>query len=263
MKLLFAATAAVALMTAAPALAADDDGAAFSAIVGADYSTGKYGTTEETEVFIAPVSLQAKFGQTRLTVTAPYLRIDGPANFVSGGDPGSVIIDPSGPTGRLVREGMGDVSLGVAYSLSNDLTGPYDIELAGRVKLPTADEDEGLGTGETDYTVSLDVARTVGAWTPFVTIGYRVMGDPAGLDLDNTLQTSIGTSLQLSERYVALFSYDYNQATTSQLDDGQEIFAALNGPLTDTVSWTVYGVAGLSDGSPDAEGGLALTFRFR
>jgi hypothetical protein len=209
------------------------------------------------------LGLQAKFGDFRLTGSIPYERISGPANIVGGSDPGSIIVDPSKPTTRTTREGFGDASLALAYTLPKDVTGAYDIELSGRAKFATASTNKGLGTGENDYGVSLDVSRAAGAWAPFVTVGYRFMGDPPGVDLRDTAFASVGTSLQLSERYVAIFSYDYSQSTNRSLDDGQELFAGVNGPLTQSVSWTLYGVAGLSDGSPDAEGGLALTAKFR
>jgi hypothetical protein len=272
MKLIATAGAAVLALAAAPAWAADTlasriqnvaGDASVSAIAGIDYSTGKYGGTESTDITLAPLGLQARFGDFRLTGSIPYERISGPANVVGGSDPGSIIIDPSKPTTRTTREGFGDANLALAYTVPKDTTGPYDIELSGRVKFATASTRKGLSTGENDYGVSLDISRSVGVWAPFVTVGYRFMGDPPGVDLENTAQASVGTSLQLGERHVAIFAYDYSQATSPSVDDGHDLFAALNGPLTDKVSWTLYGVAGLSDGSPDAEGGLALTARFR
>jgi hypothetical protein len=272
MKAIITTGAAMLMLAAAPALAADSAGsrvqnaakdASFSAIAGVDYSTGKYGGTERTDITLAPLGLQAKFGDFRLTGSIPYERISGPANVVGGADPGSIIVDPSKPTTRTTREGFGDASLALAYALPKDATGAYDIELSARVKFATASTSKGLGTGENDYGVSLDVSRSAGAWAPFVTVGYRFMGDPPGVDLRDTMNASVGTSLQLSDRYVAIFSYDYSQSTSRTLDDGHELFAAVNGPLSQSVSWTLYGVAGLSDGSPDAEGGLALTAKFR
>ena len=96
----------------------------------------------------------------------------------------------------------------------------------------------------------------------FVGVGYRMPGDPPGIDLDNSFSASLGTSYTLTESSVLIFSYDYAQATTDAIEDAHELFAGYSAPLFGRVNWTVYGIAGLSDGSPDAEGGVLLSIPF-
>ncbi|HYG27002.1 MAG TPA: hypothetical protein VD906_08845, partial [Caulobacteraceae bacterium] len=127
---------------------------------------------------------------------------------------------------------------------------------------PTGDEGEGLSTGETDFAVATDVSYPLGAWTPFVTLGYRLRGDPEGIDLDNTLYTSLGATYAVSDSSVLTFSYDYAQASTDFVEDSHELFAGYTAPLVGRVNWTLYGLAGLSEGSPDITAGVQLSAPF-
>ena len=251
---------AVAAHAQAPEPAAD--GPSVSAMIGGDYSTGSYGAPEDTKIFLAPFSVRAKSGPFRASVTVPYLHIDGPANVVGSVNGGAVVIDPNRPTTRETRSGLGDLSLTGTYTLPDAATGGLDVDLTGRVKLPTASDSKGLGTGKTDFGVSADISKTMGAWSPFVTVGYRWLGEPAGVDLKNTVSASVGTSVIVGGTGVFIVSYDYTSKTSDLVDDAQDIFGAFSHPLNDNINWTLYGLAGLSEGSPDAEVGLVLTYKF-
>jgi hypothetical protein len=61
----------------------------FSASVGGDYSTGKYGTSDSTDVFYMPISASYATGRMTYRLTVPFLRVTGPGDFVPGGLAGS------------------------------------------------------------------------------------------------------------------------------------------------------------------------------
>lgn len=118
-----------------------------SVSAGADYSSGDYGATTKTKIFIAPVSLTAKTEGLRFTASLPYLRIDGPG-VVLGPD-GRPLPGVTGAVG--VRKGVGDLSLsGTASVLPGD-SGGLAVEFTGRVKLPTSQKSKRLSTGKTDF----------------------------------------------------------------------------------------------------------------
>lgn len=248
---------AVLASCAAPATAAD-----FSLSSGVGYTVGDYGESGDTEVLSAPLDLQLQSGRLRLTASIPYLRVESPANVIGGGQ-GPIFVDPTPPStpSRLVREGFGDLVLGASYALARRAPGGLAVELSGRVKLPTASTAKALGTGKTDMFVALDVARPSGVWTPFMTVGYLMSGDPAGYDLRNSLAASAGTVVRLSDRVRGVLAYDYAQAVSAGIADSHALFGGLSGPLASKLDWTLYGSAGLSEGSPDAGGGLRLTLR--
>ena len=261
--LIAASAAALAIAGAAqaqtPAAAAPTSPFDASLSVGADYSSGKYGEASATKIWIAPVSAAVKLDSWRLTATLPYLRIDGPAGVVIGPDGRPL---PGVGTTSGVREGVGDLSLAATATLPSAWTGDLAVDLTGRVKLPTSDKAKQLSTGKTDYTVSADLSYPIGSWAPFVDIGYRMPGSPAGVNLKNSVAASVGTSLAV-DKTVFIASYDYTQASSPLAKDAHEIFAAASAPLTSHLNWTFYGIAGLSDGSPDYEAGLLLTFKLK
>lgn len=61
----------------------------FSASIGGDYSTGKYGASESTDVFYMPLQLSYDNGSMTFKLNVPYIRVTGPGDFVPGGLGGS------------------------------------------------------------------------------------------------------------------------------------------------------------------------------
>lgn len=244
---------------AAPASAQTPTASKFSlsASTGVDYSTGDYGAAEETEILVIPFTLRATTGQLAFTASVPYLRIDGPGNVVIG--PGGKPL-PGLPTEGGEREGIGDLTLGATYTFPADRLGGLEFGLGGRVKLPTSDESDQLTTGETDFTATGEISYPMGNVIPFASVGYRFLGDPEGFDLENGFTTSVGTSVVVG-RSVLIASYDYAEAISPLAEDSHELFGGLSAPLGSRLTLTGYGIAGLSEGSPDFGVGLLVTAR--
>jgi len=256
MRKVFAASALIGLACAAtPALAEGDAGV--TATTGIDYSRGDYGTASDTDIIVVPLSLRYKTGDLRFTATLPWLRIDGSSAIVGDGR-GGTVIDPNAP--RTVRSGLGDVSLGAAWGIPEDRLG-FGLDLSGRVKLPTAKASRGLGTGKTDVSVAAEISKQLGAITPFVSVGYRMPGDPAGIDLHNAWTGSAGASLAVGKS-VMIASYDYRQSTSDRARDSEELFGAFSTPVAERLNLTFYGSAGLTKGAADYGIGSMIAVRF-
>lgn len=255
-------TAASVFVLAAPAAAqqvpagaerANPLGLTFS--TGIDYSTGDYGLAEDTDILVVPFSLRATTGNLAFTASIPYISIDGPGGVVIG--PGGEPL-PGVPTTSGKRSGIGDLSLGTTYTIPAAAMGGLELALGGRVKLPTSPQSEQLSTGETDFSVSADASYAFGNVIPFVNVGYRWLGDPTGVDLRNGPTASIGSSFQFG-RSVLIASYDYARASSRLAEDSHEVFAGLSTPVSSALTLTGYGIAGLSQGSPDVGVGLLIT----
>lgn len=187
--------------------------------------------------------------------SVPYISIDGSGGVVVG--PGGEPL-PGVPTTSGKRSGIGDLSLGASYTVPSETLGGLELALGGRVKLPTSSKEEQLSTGETDLTLSADASYAFGNVVPFVNVGYRWLGDPEGFNLRNGPTASIGSSFILG-RSVLITSYDYARASSALTDDSHELFAGLSAPLSSSLTLTGYGIAGLSEGSPDVGAGLLIT----
>jgi hypothetical protein len=229
---------------------------ALSFSTGLDYSSGRYGAAERTEILVVPLSMRTKTGPVAVSATLPWIRIDGPGGVVIG--PGGEPL-PGVPTTGGRRDGLGDLSLGASYTIPGDVLGGLELGFGGRVKLPTSPRRKGLSTGKADVSVSTDLTWNAAGVAPFVNLGYRFLGDPAGTDLRNGPTASAGATVQLGRSSVLIASYDYARASSRTSHDAHELFAGVSAPVSSRFNVTGYGVAGLSKGSPDVGVGLLLT----
>lgn len=233
----------------------------FSLATGFEYSSGDYGAAFDTDILYVPLTAKYENELFQFRVTVPYIRIEGPGAVLGGAD-GGVVVGPGGP-GVTTESGLGDIILAATLNLYPDRDSPLPyVELTGKVKLPTADEDDGLGTGETDYTIQADIFKSFGPFTPFGTVGYRFRGDPPGFELNNSLLLSAGGVFKANDHFSFGGVYDYREASSVFSEDASEVTPFVVVKPTDQWAITGYGVFGLSDGSPDAGGGLQIRRAF-
>ncbi|HEX6374857.1 MAG TPA: transporter [Allosphingosinicella sp.] len=250
--------AIIAAVAAAPAAAQQQEVELSS---GVEYQRGDYGTGERIEILSVPSRFRLQSGRVTLTANVPWQRIEGPGNAVGGGGLLGIIIDPTQPATRSVRQGLGDVRLGATYAVPRESLGGVGFAVSGQVKLPTASSAKGLGTGETDYAVGAEVSTRVGGLVPFAAIGYTIAGDPDGYQLRNGLSARAGAAFGLSKRAEAHVSYGYARNLSPRLGDEQQISTGIRAKVSKRLSVGVQGMAGLSDGSPDVGAGLSLGIR--
>jgi Putative MetA-pathway of phenol degradation len=253
-----AAVAAVLLATASPIALGQDSRTTLS--VGADYSTGKFGQTQATDLLYVPVTGKHEAGLWIFKLVVPYIHITGPGNVVGSAD--SVVILPGGNAALRTENGIGDVVASAFYNVFNENSAPLGLDLGAKVKFGTADESRGLGTGKTDYALQADLFKPIGALTVFGSVGYRWYGDPEGVDLQNTFYGAIGASHKVSRPTTVGLVYDGRGRISP--GGGKVSELTLFGTYAFSSAWKlqVYGVKGFSDASPDAAGGAVLSYSF-
>lgn len=250
--------AIAALLGSAAIAQAQDTAGRFSASVGADYSSGKYGGTASTNVTYVPFILRYEREDLLLKLTLPYVSISGPGTVVGGDRP--IVVDNQGNAQRRRVSGPGDVVASAGYTVfsSSALT----LDLTGKVKFGTASTSDGLGTGKNDYSVQGDVFRSFGGLTAFAGVGYRWYGDPVGLNLRNVFFGSAGASYRATDKLSFGAAADYRQPIVSGRDPITELAPFISYKLTPDTKLQVYGVKGFTDASADWGGGLLLTQTF-
>jgi hypothetical protein len=187
-------------------------------------------------------------------LTVPWLRITNP----SVGPDGEPL---PGGCGKL-ESGLGDTVAGADYAVLDGSDGGVLVDLIGKVKLPTADEDKCLGTGKTDYSAQIDVAKAFGRVTGFATLGWKKFGDPAGTDFDDPIFVSLGFAIPVASLTSLGASYDWRQKVVSSGDPIKELTLFVTRKLDSHWKVQLYAVQGFSEASPDAEGGLLLSYTF-
>lgn len=234
--------------------AADDAAGRFSLGVGADYSTGKYGRSESTDVTYIPVMARYETDRWLLKLTVPYVSISGPGTVVGGDRP--IVVDSAGNAQRRTVSGLGDVVTSAAYTAYSSAA--LTLDVTGKVKFATASESDGLGTGKNDYSVQGDVYRSFGAFTAFVGAGYRWYGDPAGVDLRNVAFGSVGGTYKVTGMVTAGAAFDYRGAIVAGRDPIVELSPFVSVKITNDTKVQLYAVRGFTDSSVDWGGGLVL-----
>lgn len=213
-----------------------------------EFSSGDYQEDEATEILFAAQSLRFERGNTALRVTVPWLRIDGPADIIGGGDPNAE------PGDRRSIEGLGDVQLGLSHRLKlHDR--PVWITPSIHAKVPTADEEERLGSGEWDYWARvLAMCRLRPTTTAYASGGFRWMGSNQDFPLEDRALAGAGLYQALGKLGVGL-TYDFQQSSVESFEDQHEVGGYLTtrlGPFQPSL----YGRTGFTNASPDWSVGL-------
>jgi len=218
------------------------------------YLTGDYGEHRTSELYYGALMIKRFFKKGDITLTVPYLDIpsDG-VTFIGG----TAEADNSAGGGS----GLGDIILkGRYYALEQNGVLPF-LDLVGSVKIPTADADRGLGTGEPDFTVLGEFAWRLGdsPWTALAELGYTFVGKPEDLDVRNRWLYSLGLAREMGPKLTV----------SGYLDGRTAIFEGNENPLSVLLIGTykfrpdlrldTMLEFGLSDGAPD----LAVTLGLR
>ena len=186
----------------------------------------------------------------------PYLRVRGPG--VVAGIPGGGVAPGEG--GTEPRNGLGDLLTSASYTFYRSESPLPMVRLTGRIKFATADESKGLGTGENDYSLQVDLAKSFGRFTPFAAAGYRFVGKPADTDLQDTAFASGGLDTRFSERLSGGLLYNWREATTSTSTDWHALMPYGSWKLNRRLSVDPFTVIGLSESAADFGAGLQLRF---
>lgn len=224
---------------------------------GLHYSSGDYGTGSTTRITTLAANARYEKGPWTYRATVPWLEVEGASTVVPG--IGRV---RGGPSPERTASGLGDIVLSATHATYYNPATTIGLELTGKIKLATADESEGLGTGEPDFALLADFYKTFDRVTGFGGVGYHILGDAPGLPLENVLSANLGASYKLDERN-----------SVGAMLEGRERALPGGAPQRELMGfwihkfdsrWTAqaYALVGMADGSPDWGAGLSLARPF-
>lgn len=260
------------------------------------YSSGKFGTNTTSTFFYAPVSIRRLFKDGDVTLVIPFVtatsdgrttlvggtatRIDDNPHSGSGGgtadDGGCSGKDSNvsgkfrtcGTTSRLPGQkvttaGLGDIILKGRYYVVEEKDYLPLIAVTGRMKMPTASADQGLGTGAFDYGAGLEISKMLGEkWIAFLDGGYNVIGDPDGINFQNQHWYDVGAGYYVTKDLLCSAYYEEYRAIARGFVNARDVFIATN--YTASSAWRFSGgvTVGLSDGSPAYALTVGPSYRF-
>src|SRR5438128_9315319 len=188
---------ALVLLGAAPALAEDEPRVKLSTSV--NYSVGDYGTGKDTTIVYVPFTLGVRpLDRFWLSVTVPFIYQDTQNVVLTGGGVASRKEQKgklAQPARATTESGLGDVLLKASVVVVEERDLIPEITPYLKIKFPTADENRGLGTGEFDETLGVDLSkRLVDGLFGYVSLAYTFIGSPPGSDLSNSFGWSVGAA---------------------------------------------------------------------
>ncbi|HJR11106.1 MAG TPA: transporter [Rhodanobacteraceae bacterium] len=266
------------LMGMSVQVARADDPGHVTASVGADYSAGKYGTPFETDIWDVPLSVGYQADRWSVKLTVPFISISGANNVIPG--IGRVLnLNPHarghglglgvgvGGTGAPTvtsgsASGLGDVVAQASYGLVRDDAANFGLDVTGKIKFGTADENKGLGTGKNDYGLGLGGYKGFGAWTLFADAGYTKYGSSTYIPLHGGWNGDLGAGYKLDGANTIGAYYYYREKISDsgyQLSEGT---AYWDHKFGDSLRLQAYALAGFSNGSPDWGAGANVRYSF-
>lgn len=281
--------AASLLFIPLPALA----GNAFSLGVGFNYSTGKYGESTSTDILSVPVTAKYEMETLTLKLVVPYISISGPGGVIPGmgalaagihgfgrpasfGAPGRPLgeppgLSPDGPPGRrrsavgssdtATNAGLGDLVASADHEFYS--AGALTLDVVGKVKFGTADSSKGLGSGQNDYSLQLDIGYQFPRKTYlFATTGYKLVGAPEGVSVNNVVYGTLGFSQPLSAATSAGVMLNYAQSALVGGSNLTDITLFASNKLSRNTKVQASLLKGLADGSPDFGIGATISEYF-
>lgn len=242
-------SAAVACVLFAAQAGAQGTGLTFS--VGADYTSGKYGTSDKEEWWTLPFIARYDTGPLSLKVTAPWVRRSGLGRPEIGTS-----------AARTTTSGLGDIVAGATYTLYDNRSSGIALDLTGKIKFGTADEAKLLGTGENDYSLQGDIYKSYNQFGSFATLGWKKMGDTPTTNFRNPWYASFGGSYRFSSSTSGVLAYDYRRRVLNSGSYVSELTASISHKFGQGLKLQGYIVTGFADASPDWGAGAIFSVGF-
>jgi hypothetical protein len=241
----------------------------FFAETGVTVNAGDFGTGADTTIVSVPFTLGYRSERWEVSATIPYLSITSTGFVVlTAGGPAAVATTGS-PVPAISREvssnttsGLGDLTLRGAFFLVPEEERTPSVTPWVSLKLPTADEDEGLGTGEFDVGIGAIFSKTFGRSFGSADLGYVFIGEPGGTDLDDVFSAILTVGQRLEEHLAVYGFLDYRTSVVERVDDpvalGLGAFLAFREVLALRGEFRL----GLTESAPDVGGSVSVSYRF-
>ena len=216
---------------------------------GGYFAEGRFNGHSDTTIRYLPVGYQWQGERWGFELLASGLSVTGVGNVlvnigeVTRAVAGSEVTTEAGP---------GDSIASVSYALDPLADWMPFVDLRLQSKIPTADEQRSLGTGEFDYSLQVDLSQAIGAFTWFAGLGHNFRGRSElfpGLRDNRFVQ--LGIARQLAGGASVGIFYDYREAPADFARETHEIYPYASFPLSQGWSFTALIGRGFTEGSAD------------
>ncbi|WP_156767649.1 hypothetical protein [Candidatus Viadribacter manganicus] len=248
---------ALALALAAASLASPASAEVrLSFAAGLDYSNGKYGQAENTEIIAVPFGVRLSVDDWTFRANSSYLTVTGPADVTEDGE-------TSQSTGARqgAERGIGDTTLSVERAFRRIGGSPAYVTASARARLPSGDETQGLGVGAVDYSLVGEAGVSTDEGGVYVSAGYRFLGQTDdGPERQDGMQGAIGAWAPLTNRVRVGAFGSWREASIEGGENPASAGAYISYRMSERLRVTFTASAGLSDASADETAGIRFNW---
>lgn len=230
-------------------------------------SKGDYGTPSTVESNSIELTIERLFedGQLSLSVPLAGVTTSGEAIPIRGvpqrtGKFGAFKKNGQGPVTHI---GAGDLVLRTYYQFLNDEEDRLTMGVNAHIKIPTANEKMGLGTGRFDEGFGLEFANDLaGNFVGYLDVGYTSVGSPPGAALRDQWNYGGGIGYYFGGAWLGSLRYEESLALLAGQANPQSLILFVDSLSTFPHRLRLSLSFGLSDGSPGfgARAGVGLLF---
>jgi len=157
------------------------------------------------------------------------------------------------------EHGIGDLTVGAKWQFIEKCPLGARHALAPSVKLPTADDESGLGSGKTDYDLTWITSRSVGNKTAIhLNLGYSWIG---GSD-DDVLHYGVALDFQLSDVVQWVGEVFAEKEIADGTDTALQYNTGFRWNPVGSMTLDIAGGSKINGDSPDFRGTVGLTWAF-
>jgi hypothetical protein len=203
--------------------------------------------------------LRRYFDPGDLTLIVPYISVTSEGQVVViAGTPnrtvhGRATGSASTTNTKVNHSGIGDMMLkGRYYALEEREWFPA-VDAVAHVKFPTANRANGLGTGEFDEGLGLELTKTIERrYLAMADVGYTFIGSPPGQSYNNQWHFSVGPGYYfIPDKLLGSVSYEEYKAITDGVPNPIDLLFTVDYYATHEIRLEAGVEAGLSSSAAD------------
>ncbi len=172
---------------------------------------------------------------------------------------GYLFVDPA--EGKK-ENGFADTELKVKYRLMDERGRLPSFAVTGKVKIPTASESKGLGSGKTDFSIITIFQKNLSkGLTLYLNLGYTFIGEHGA---NNEFNYSLAGQFVLSDKWALVGEiFGVNNFNGRRGDDPISGLLGIQHIIKDGIVWDAGVEIGMSKAAPDFRITTGLTILFK
>lgn len=148
--------------------------------------------------------------------------------------------------------GLSDIYLFGNFKMIGKTRTPSGIFLNTQVKIPVANFEKGLGSGEYDYGLSLSFKKSLNTFNIFSDIGYLVLGDTEEFEFINPLTWGVGVGKSMNNgKFYTLLYYKQYTKIIKDYESPRQLSVGINYRISPRMFLSVGLIKGFSNTSPN------------